>query len=82
MNQTEITLRKERATKHYEAWLEAELAVSTGQSYSIGSRSLTRANLTEIRNQLEYWRKEIEKLDALANYNGRNRTYRAVPRDL
>nr|WP_238938005.1 DUF6148 family protein [Anaerobacillus isosaccharinicus] len=38
-----ITL--ERARKHLEAWLEAELAVSTGQAYRIGTRQLQRANL-------------------------------------
>ena len=82
MTPTEYKLRRERAEKHDNAWLDAELAVSTSQSYSIGSRSLTRANLGEIRKQLDYWRKEIEKLDNLANHKGRNRIYRAVPRDL
>ena len=42
-----ITL--EIAKKHLDAWLEAELEVTTHQSYTIGSRSLTKANLSEIR---------------------------------
>ena len=33
------------AKKHLNAWLEAELEVTTNQSYTIGSRSLTRADL-------------------------------------
>lgn len=33
------------AQKHLNAWLEAELLVTTNQSYTIGSRSLTRATL-------------------------------------
>lgn len=43
-----ITL--EIAQKHLDAWLEAELACTTNQSYTIGSRTLTRADLAEIRN--------------------------------
>ena len=46
-----ITL--EAAKKHLDVWLEAEMTVATGQSYTIGSRTLTRANLTEIRNAIE-----------------------------
>ena len=71
-----ITL--ERAKLHLNAWLDAELAVSTGQSYSVGSRSLTRATLPEIRKQTDYWRKEITSLSGL----GRRRVRRYVPRDL
>ena len=48
-----ITL--EIAQKHLDAWLEAELACTTNQSYTIGSRTLTRADLAEIRNTIKYW---------------------------
>ncbi|WP_100406663.1 DUF6148 family protein [Bacillus solitudinis] len=68
----------ERAHKHLEAWLEAELAVSTGQSYSIGTRSLTRANISEIRKQVTYWRSEISRLQG----RGRRKVMRAMPLDL
>lgn len=71
-----ITL--EVAQSHLEAWLAAELAVSTGQSYSIGSRQLTRANLTEIRKQISFWRNEIAALSG----RGRIKAQRFVPRDL
>lgn len=71
-----ITL--ERAKTHLEAWLNAELAVSTGQSYSLGTRQLTRANLSEIRRQITFWRNEISALSG----KGRIRTQRFVPRDL
>lgn len=67
----------ERATIHLQAWLDAELAVSSGQSYSIGTRSLTRANLSEIRKQIIYWESQLVRL------NGRGRrAKRFVPRDL
>ena len=34
-------------------YLEAEKVVMTGQSYTIGNRSLTRANLAEIRKAID-----------------------------
>lgn len=34
-------------------YLEAEKTVLTGQSYTIGNRSLTRANLSEIRKAID-----------------------------
>ena len=68
----------ERAEKHLEAWYAAELAVSTGQSYSIGSRSVTRVNLPEIRKQITFWQREVSRL----NGKGNRRVFRAVPRDI
>ncbi|MFH5187122.1 DUF6148 family protein [Paenibacillus sp. TAB 01] len=68
----------ETAKQHLEAWLAAELAVSTGQSYKIGPRELVRANITEIRQQITFWRNEVNKL----SYNRRGaRVMRVVPRD-
>lgn len=72
-----ITL--DRAREHLEAWLDAELAVSTGQSYQISGRRLERANLSEIRQSIAYWQRKIYELDG----NNRNkRVVRIVPRDL
>lgn len=71
----------ERAKKHLEAWLNAELAVTTGQSYSIGSRSLTRANLSEIMQQIKYWKNQVAILEHGSNYKMR-RSKRFIPRDL
>lgn len=75
-----ITL--EIAKKHLEAWLMAELEVTTHQSYTIGSRSLTKANLSEIRKQVEFWQNQVARLENIEKRGGRNRVYRAVPRDL
>ncbi len=75
-----ITL--ETAQKHLDAWLEAELTVTMGQSYTIGSRVLTRANLTEIRNAIDYWNKKAIALENAEKAGGRNRVRRVVPRDL
>ncbi|MDX8367772.1 DUF6148 family protein [Cytobacillus sp. IB215665] len=65
------------AKKHLDAWLEAELAVSTGQSYRMGPSQLTRADLGEIRKQVEYWKREVIRLQS-----GKRRARRIVPRDL
>ena len=75
-----ITL--ETAQRHLDAWLEAELAVTNAQSYVIGSRTMTKADLGEIRRQIEYWQGKANALENAAKYGGRNRVRRVVPRDL
>lgn len=72
----------EIAKKHLDAWLTAELEVTTHQSYTIGSRSLTKANLSEIRKQIEFWQDQVARLENIEKRGGRNRVFRAVPRDL
>ena len=72
----------EIARYHLNAWLEAELEVTTHQSYKIGSRSLTRADLAQIRKQIEFWQNRLAELENAAKRGGRNRVFRAVPRDL
>lgn len=69
----------DEAKENLRLWLDAEKAVATGQSYKIGTRSLTRANLSDIVERISFWRSEIAKLE-----NGRKgaRVLRAVPRDL
>ncbi len=61
-------------------WLDAEAAVATGQSYSIGSRSLTRANLNDIREQIKYWSNQIAAIEQ--GTGGGRRVMRIIPRDL
>lgn len=58
-----ITL--EIAEQRLADYLAAELAVLGGQSYTImGSRSMTRANLAEIREGIRFWRSEVLELEA------------------
>ncbi len=75
-----ITL--EIAKKHLGMWLEAESQVAINQAYTIGGKSFTRANLGEIRKQVEYWGNKVTLLENTAKNKGRNRVYRIVPRDL
>ena len=74
----------EEARDMLRAWLEAERAVTTGQSYKIGTQSLTRANLSEIAARIKYWRGQVEELEAqeAGASPGSIRVFRAVPRDL
>ena len=72
-----ITL--EIANKNLEIWIKAEEEVACNQSYKIGSRELTRANLKEIGERITYWN---NKVISLSKANGKNRVRRIVPRDL
>lgn len=73
---------KELCQKKLNTWLAAEEAVATGQSYQIGSRMLTRANLKQIRAEMEYWAEKLAQAEAEEKAGGRNRAYRAVIRDV
>jgi len=56
------------------AWKAALLALSTSQSYEIGGRKLTRADLPEVRRTLDYLAKEralAERLPLLVSNTGR-----------
>lgn len=72
----------EIARHHLNAWLEAELELTTHQSYKIGSRSLTKADLGQIRKQIEFWQNRVAQLENAERRGGRNRVVRVVPRDL
>lgn len=47
------------ATDMLAAYKAAELAVLNGQSYSLGGRSLTRANLVDIQKGRNYWQSRV-----------------------
>ena len=69
-----------QAQEQLAAWLAASLAASSGQSYTIGSRTLTRADVDDIMRMIAFWRSAVDRLTA-----GRTagiRLMRAVPRDL
>jgi len=63
-------------------WLDAEATIASGQSYSIDNRSLTRANLVQVRDQIKFWRSELNKAEAVSSGRSRRRITRIVPRDL
>lgn len=51
-----------QAQAHLDEWLAADLAVSKGQAYSIGGRSLSRADAATIRENIEFWDRQIKRL--------------------
>ena len=49
---------------------------------TIGSWSLTKADLSEIGERIKYWTNEVSRLENIEARGGRNRVFRVVPRDL
>ncbi len=72
----------EIAREHYKMWLEAEEEIALDQAYSIGSQSLTRADLGKVAQRIEYWRNRIAVLENMQKGKGRSRIYRVIPREL
>ena len=69
----------EECRKHLQSWLDADFALATGKSYQIGTQNLTRANAAEVRERIEYWKKQLE----LAQNGGKRRKiYGVIPRDI
>ena len=69
---------KERLDAYYEAELTL---IEGGQQYSLGSRSLTRANLAEIRRAIEDLEKLLDRLTAELNGRSRNAIVGVIPID-
>lgn len=61
----------------------AYIALLNGQvqSYSIGSRNLTKLDLGRLREEISYHQKEINGLTAELNGRKRRRAVGVVPRD-
>lgn len=56
------------------AYIAAEIKVLSGQSYEFQGRSLTRADLSEIRAGVTAWDRRVKELSAKASGKGRART--------
>lgn len=55
------------------AWEKALTAVSRNQSYSIEGRSLTRADVAEVRETIDWLEGKIERMKRQASGKGRVR---------
>ncbi len=59
-----------QSEQHLTEWLAADTAVAAGQAYTIGGRSLTRANANEIRENIKFWQGWVEKLERKTSAGG------------
>jgi hypothetical protein len=73
-----ITL--EQAQTQLAAYLAAETAALGGQSYRIGDRMLTRADLSEIRAGIDSWNARVVSLSASAAFAGGARSRTVIAR--
>lgn len=71
--------RLERYKKRLEMYYEAEEAVLLNQEYTIGTKSLKRADLSTIRAAIKDLEKQVESLETAG---GKNKAGRFIPRDL
>lgn len=55
-----LTLTQAQAA--LDAWMAANEAVSRSQSYSFGTRTLTRADSQEIRTNIQFWSGQVSLL--------------------
>ena len=76
-----LTERKEFVTQRLHQYYAAEQSVLTGQEYRMGTRSLRRANLEEIRRAIKELEAQLAALEAGQTPNA-PRMVRVVPRDL
>ena len=65
-----LTFAKERLAVYY----AAEEAALSGQAYTLGGRSLTRANLSEIRKGIQLWEGRVERLETTGRSGPRMRS--------
>lgn len=71
--------RLERYKKRLAMYYEAEEAVLLNQEYTIGTKSLKRADLSTIRAAVKDLEGQIETMEA---NGGKNKAMRFLPRDI
>lgn len=74
--------RLDKVKERLSAYYDAELAILGGQSYTIGSMTLSRANLMHVRQQIKELELLRDQLEYKEKYGSRRRTIRVTPRDL
>ncbi len=76
----EMKKKKQKLQNRLELYYECEEQVLAGQSFTIGSRSLTRANLSEVTDMIKKLEDEIAAIDA--NGTTKRKVARIIPRDV
>ena len=83
MDKTELNARSEFRRAALTELRTAYLALVNGQvaSYTIGSRNLTRLDLTKLKNEIMGMEKELDALEAMAAGGSRRKAVGVIPRD-
>ena len=83
MDRTELTARLEFRRAALTELRTAYLALVNGQvaSYTIGSRNLTRLDLTKLKEEIMGMEKELDALEAMAAGGSRRKAVGVIPRD-
>lgn len=78
-----IQKRLEGRKKALEEADAAYIALLSGQvqSYTIGTRNLTRLNLSELKKHISMLEKEIDELEAVLRGGSRRKAVGIIPRD-
>ncbi|MCT4543284.1 MAG: DUF6148 family protein [Vallitalea sp.] len=74
--------RLSKAKERLNAYYDAELAILSGQEYKMGSKSLKRADLAQIRESIRELEKAVDELKFKEKTGARRRAFRVTPRDL
>lgn len=61
-----MTMTAAIAQTHLDAWLAADLGLARNASYSIGDRTLTRADAAEVTQRINSWQRTVNALNAEA----------------
>jgi len=83
MDRTELQARLEFRRAALDEARHAYLGLLKGQvqSYTIGSRNMTKFNLSELRKIILDMEKEIDGLEAVLAGGGRRKAVGVIPRD-
>ena len=83
MDKSEISNRLEFRKAALEELRRAYIELVSGRvaSYSIGSRNLTRFDITKLRAEIEAMEKECDALIALIKGGSRRKAVGVIPRD-
>ena len=64
-----MALTLSQAQDALDAWVATDLTVAKGQSYTMNGRSLTMANVQEIREQILYWERRVHAFEQTVQQN-------------
>lgn len=83
MDRTELQARLEFRRAAITELRKAYLALVNGQvqSYAIGSRNLTKFDISKLKAEIEDMEKEIDQLAALESGRTRRKAVGVIPRD-